>query len=722
MAEWAAANLSSSSFYDSEEDDMKIGSDDNLSLEQHPHQQHQNKIKNKLKRRRLSETPEAAIARLTTAYNAAMAAVRALHKASNKIIKDRRKKRSKKVSVDGDGNDNDDTAMLDVDKEENEAGTSDMDVDGLTTGCTSENEQHLNVKEIESLRRGALAARNAFENALLSDSLIVTYAPTLVKTMQKMKKGSKFVPSPASISSDAHKITVKQLAYLTLMNYADLVLSCTYYPNEESHQDILDRGVVRVLDIFLTQSEKYSFWSDDENEEQSRRLALVSYCDAVDLDDSDPTSWMKLACCARSVGRVIQQKSYPNCLHENTDHDEPINQEMITNQRIDKLNYHRLERFALERGLTVLRPGIPCNRLIARAFKQFEQKLFSDEIKPYMTKQEQTDQVHDECVIDLPRDSWSTLGRLLLKAYKSEQNSILRLKISPMLTLSPSILGLICEYLGLYNTDEKGGVGNEVKNLEATCRALSVNILSARTKIEKNREIRMKRLEQEMHELLENENKDAKANKDVTEKASDDSGMIHYDEKNLRVKRISTRVQSQLISSGKQAERSAKRRSVEYCFTCAVIPCTTDHPSYSTLVREDFKWEKLALLSSTADTKRRVLGLDQSTTQPVVDIETKGPPSSRVSTVNKALYKPTVECSINGFISRWGDSNSSSNEMLYNFLCHVSCFIDDVCHYEQDMSLISCIIESKYLFIVFLNSFLLHISVVYLIFISVSRL
>ena len=60
------------------------------------------------------------------------------------------------------------------------------------------------------------------------------------------------------------------------------------------------------------------------------------------------------------------------------------------------------------------------------------------------------------------------------------------------------ILGNVCEFLGLYNNDGNGEVSPDVKRLEATCRALSVDIISARALIEKDRNLRMKQIEHEM--------------------------------------------------------------------------------------------------------------------------------------------------------------------------------------------------------------------------------
>jgi hypothetical protein len=95
----------------------------------------------KPKRRRLrsSETPEAALARLTSSYSAAMSAVGALHKASHDRVQ----------------------AQMHVEVESSDS---------------------LSPKESEpkkpSIQRAAKAARDAFEHAVISDPLIEPYCPT----------------------------------------------------------------------------------------------------------------------------------------------------------------------------------------------------------------------------------------------------------------------------------------------------------------------------------------------------------------------------------------------------------------------------------------------------------------------------------------------------------------------------------------------------------------
>ena len=50
-------------------------------------------------------------------------------------------------------------------------------------------------------------------------------------------------------------------------------------------------------------------------------------------------------------------------------------------------------------------------------------------------------------------------------------------------------------------------------------------------------------------------------------------------------KRVSKRVQSQIINSGKRHQRSLRRHSTEYCLLAAVLGCTSSDPAYRALLR-----------------------------------------------------------------------------------------------------------------------------------------
>ena len=79
MSEWEAANISSSFENDNESLSHHSNSTKNNNLDHHNHDSNHDKNTNP------KETPEAAIARLTTAYNTAMNAVGALYKLNDAI-------------------------------------------------------------------------------------------------------------------------------------------------------------------------------------------------------------------------------------------------------------------------------------------------------------------------------------------------------------------------------------------------------------------------------------------------------------------------------------------------------------------------------------------------------------------------------------------------------------------------------------------------------------
>ena len=137
------------------------------------------------KRRRVrpSETPEAALARLTSSYSTAMSAVGALHKCSHEYV--------------AAATDNAPTVSKD---------------DFVDTSS-----------EWEAIQRVSRAARDAFEHAVLSDPLIQPYCPTFSHTLMQRNKQLKSdhdghtntMDMPSESSSRAHgqsrsRLTLKE--------------------------------------------------------------------------------------------------------------------------------------------------------------------------------------------------------------------------------------------------------------------------------------------------------------------------------------------------------------------------------------------------------------------------------------------------------------------------------------------------------------------------------
>jgi hypothetical protein len=282
-------------------------------------------------------------------------------------------------------------------------------------------------------------------------------------------------PPPPTLTSTSHRSTVQELAYLSLVNYADVLLACCTCccKRQHSRKDILDKGVVSQVEAFLNSNNIDCVWVG-ESEEMTQRLALVAYCDASDLDGSDPTLWLRVACSARSVGRIVAQRQR-----------DPIIQGQNDETMIVPV-YSRLERHALEQGLTCLPPGQAPNRIIVRALQEWTK---THPFSPTSVESQYPPRIQPDhppavkLVLVLPRYSWSTLGRMLMRACReggaysdtmgrtelslssqtipfSRQSRAqkawvtsfgspqVQLCISPMLTLPPTALGTVCNFLG----------------------------------------------------------------------------------------------------------------------------------------------------------------------------------------------------------------------------------------------------------------------------------
>lgn len=426
------------------------------------------------KSRRSAETAEGAIARLSASYNTAMAAVGALHRASAAIARARKSNLGPTTS----------TAAADADDTEEVA-----------------------------MCRVAKAARTALSESILMDPLVRPYAPTWTETAQGLAKVGADANASASagagrstsstLTSAAHRSTVKELTYLVLVNYGDLLTCgcCCTPPVIDKSAALLDRGTVRVLPALKTGASGppgpdigttmclNCCWGG-EAEEDTKRLALVAYCDASELDRSDPTLWLKIACAARSLGRIVFANKVQRLQRSNNNDDANVsNDEMDIEPDDDNddddyypnhkaspalLDYHRLERYALESGLKCLPPGSPPNRAIVRAYRELQAQSDVTKVPRYLPVRAQQPETAP-IIIDLPRYSWSVAGRALMRAFRlggafaqheaaalmslplsnrraiNEKDyfgsALINIRISPMLVLPASVLGAVCEYI-----------------------------------------------------------------------------------------------------------------------------------------------------------------------------------------------------------------------------------------------------------------------------------
>ena len=506
------------------------------------------KVKKKKKKRRRGqyykpeETAEATISRITSSYTTAMGAVGALWNVSKQYCKVWN-------NAENANNNGDSSNDIDIDimvAQNNKIGGDDNEHQMTFKKQSSNHEKE--GEAYKSIQHVANAARAALEQSLLTDPIVLssiintttnsdsdhaTAASTVMKSkkiinrqqMDNNNNNSSLSSSSAwfdtysssqstsstsrttkkwSKLSMAHINTIRQITYLTLVNYADLLLcgfvvhSGTGHAAEAAKEegdtnkkkfltaaaaafaeekimmkqkmDILDKGAVSKLDILFkilfsdsnssaisNKNSSFSLWS--ESTERTIRLALSAYCDATELDSSDPTLWLKLACAARALGREIDVGKGSS----STSSGPPS----------PPMTYRCLERLALDRGLSALPHGVPPNRLLLRAWKEMEywdkkeedNSSSSDDVAVVIEEDTATEDYNSsptELVLHLPRYSWTSLGRILIQAckegisydnntYISEDNEfgspLIDMRISPLLAIPSIVLGNISKYL-----------------------------------------------------------------------------------------------------------------------------------------------------------------------------------------------------------------------------------------------------------------------------------
>ena len=646
------------------------------------------------RRRRSAETIEAGLARLSSSYNAAMGSVGTLHRISMNMVRE-------------------------------SAGSARGSSHG-SDACRAVKDDAGSTSRLDQLCGVANAARDALAS-IIQDPLVRPYVPTWLEIAEdSVRYGglSRGAEEERQISSANHRSTVKELTYLVLVNYGDLLMcGCGYqsFPSAiQSKLTLLDRGTVRILEglqmtrQYSSRALSHGCW-EGESDEDTKRLALTAYCDASELDGSDPTLWLKIACAARALGRVIFNRRTKSA--QNTEESEGEDATFNNYPSPTLFNYRRLERYALDRGKSCLPAGVPPNRAISRALKEWQGESHVERVERYPSALLREPQPQT-LVIDLPRYSWSVAGRMLMRAYREggsnqsnsfhgldrcEPCSSIDVRISCMLTIPASILGAICEYL-----DDKGALSRDILSLECTCRALSSDIVTARAATERIKHQRMSAAEQIITKHAQDNDVGDDACHSNSSKACDSGGAPSEHKSNdekkgskaasagaktsTRSNRISKRVLSQRITSGKQAERTFKRKSVEYCLVSAFFSCTVQHPVYVACLLEE-AWPNV----------RNGQNLKQKlrTTRSSGEIILPSPLAmhlarSRSDAKTGARYFTFGdESSLRSFITVCGKNKSGASEILRRFLCHVSRHVRSV--YASDTggstALSSCILE-----------------------------
>ena len=701
--------------------------DQQQTQQQQQQQQHTGIIGRDRHRISSSETIEAALSRLSKAYNTSIECIGAINKTNQMILQRDRNEREEQQGED------------------------------TTTKDSA----------IGIIEKVSIAARTTLETAILLDPLMLPHVPTLHQSMIELShdddrgsdsndtKDTKSTqttsrwnivkerrPLPPNISSAAHKSTLIQLCYLSLVNYSDLLQSsCCCNTTSTSSKVILDRGIVKRLKSLQTRPGQGCWKTEDS--EVTQRLAVAALCDASNLDGTDPVLWLKLACASRGLEKLVTERD---------------------DSTVERSQHRRLQRHALERGIVALPPHMPPNRTVTRALEEFRREPEPEE---YRSKQQ--DGIDDNTrtitkKMELTRYSWSALGRMIIRACKGDEvttvgstspwelssmhvhnhhrvnnnssslfgSPVIVLKLSPMLVLPSKVLGKICQYLE--NTS--------IWKFEATCRALSVNIIAARASMEEDegaaeiqrQQQQQQQQQQEQHDNISQSQKQKKqqllersSTKEIAADDQDDSTTGQQkgensnkgDEQQERSdpststdnngngdeemtkgaessttmppvpsrqsSRTSQRLRSHKISTGKKQDREANRKSFNYCFVAATLSCTKNkHDELVDRLREKkefdyiFKGKENPLLSPGQR------GYSQQGT------------SNEVLNTNFIEAKERIsDASLPAFVRKWSSKNSGPMNLLEGFLAHVALNVEDVFASDSPtMGLHSCIISS----------------------------
>jgi hypothetical protein len=636
------------------------------------------------------ETVEAALSRLSKAYNKSMECIGAMHKTDEMMMLFRHRRQ----------------------EQENENEPSKNTVEAVAV----------------MVHRVANAARKTLESSILLDPLILPHIPALHRCMMDLSEAQESSrwsmvkqqrPVPPTISSAAHKSTLIQLAYLSLTNYSDLLQSsCPCYATSVhcNKTTILDRGIVPKLKSIShkqqqqqQQHQSTRMQVDGENDsnipccescswqpeipEETQRLAVAALCDASNLHyASDPILWLKLACASRSLERVVAVRDKAT---------------------LTRSHHRRLQRHALERGSVALPSHMPPNRTVLRSWREL---LEEPEPQEYISKPIPRQQQVISKTLDLPRYSWTVLGRMLLRACKGEDGPTngpfqeqvgpdascmfgsprIDLRLSPMLVLPQKVLGKICQYLD----------NPSIWKLEATCRALSVSLVSARASMQEE-EDEGQRDSQHYNEDKVTEQVSKQQNAELTgensSRVSSASGALEEESKAdarnddaaapppvpaRQSSRSSKRLLSQQISSGKKQDREKNRTSFDYCFLAATLSCTMEE--FESFVSELQRKKEPSHLYEGTDKvsagnigKKHVYGLDSS---------------SEVVKSNRFEARERLSASsLPAFVELWSTKNSGPMDMLERFLVHVAMHVEDVFSSDTGaagtMGLATCVVS-----------------------------
>lgn len=581
-----------------------------------------------------------------------------------------------------------------------------------TTSSNSDNDQ---------LRQVMHVARKTFENVILYDPIVLTLVPAIAKSKRSCHFSNTktlAVSSGWTALSASHQKIIQEIVYLTLVNYADLLMaglppasSSATASSSPSSTSILDRGVIKRVtcpfhnnqqNIWLDASTGHSSTTEavdvDVDVSETLRRIVAAYLDAVALDASDPTVYLKLAIAAR---------------------------------RLDRIRTHRLQRHALERATKAALVVHPWqNRTAQRAWNEFQQQEQEVVFETYnQSSHEDTTTPPPVIVINVPRDSWLTMARLVLRTctnlthgsavtvaathskHTSTTSPGIRIHLSPLIGLSTSLWARIFPYLD----------GLSRSNCEMTCRALHTQLLLARAKIaneidasqrlERQRQ-RLQQQQQQQNTMSSFQNADSESNKSIalptTIATTLDSNDDNNDNNNNALhptvpdtsgtatlsagaqKRVSKRVRSQLITSGKRSERMYRRNSIEFCLLAATLGAPQRLERFARL---RLRWGKIvdrhdSDVPIAANEKNNASWMTTTTTTTGELAFQNGSASSLTSFIRWYFPQDVVD-----------QRPLTPTACLFTMLAHISMHIDHVFSSETGgvASLTSCLLECKFI-------------------------
>jgi hypothetical protein len=575
------------------------------------------------------ETVEAALNRLSKAYQSAMECVAAWHRASA-----------------------------------SSTSTSTYAVDAPSEGGR---------ERLEKLCRVGRTARKVLEDAVLLDPLVVPFLPSSYGVLQAGKGSTRQQQRPPpALTSASHQATVRQLAYLSLVNYSDLLLLGLPKSPKCMGETILDRGIVQPLSWVVALD---GCWEEEAG--VTIRKALVSLLDATDLDGTNPMTWLKLACLARRMGRVSAEERVPTCL----------------------LKHRRLERHALESAVLSLPEGVPTSPLAREAMEEWKSE--QDEIKhvSYSHPAAAPEPAHT-IAVEISRYSWSTLGRVLLRCCRDGSvdslhspaavalpyPSFVTLHLSPILALPSTALACTCQFL-----DEPS-----IWKLEATCKALSFSVLSARTTAV-------------LCEQRIANTEDAVPLEGAGATASDvgDADSAAPNQQQSQKSRTSKRLQTQLMTSGRRLERTQRRTSAEFCLVSATLGLCPESKTYVDAKRSS-AWESWRMFDTVygedtaMDSSQRSERISDSRFGGGHRTVRRGNLAEKLFMQQQEARERLGDSSLLSFVRKYGGSTSDVRftplEVLFGFVAHVSLHHSDVymTDFGGSMVLTSTLIECTY--------------------------